>query len=375
MNKVYDNSWENLNTAIAYGFGQVGKRYIELFQKHFSVKYIVDNNSEIDSWRGIPVISVQEMIALRNDEKIVIFASRTAYQSIKKSLEQYELKEPRDFCKFDDFITNWYWQFENKNVLREVHTSINTNCTFKCKNCNMFMPHYKCHYQYALEDLKRDFELFFSKIDYVYVFSLLGGEPFLNKELGVIIEEINKCYSSKIGRIEIITNGSLLPDAEVVKTLRKCNVTLRISDYTIQIPYKKRLEELCELLESNEIEYSVESSLKWTDFMFPDKECEKIADVRRHMLCCSPEFHGLNDGKFYYCHVAWSAEKAGLIELKDTDCIDLASIDVNDKNACRRIVDHADGKIDSGYVSLCEFCMGCGDDNKNFIPVGEQCEK
>ena len=372
MDIVYDSSWKELKSVIAYGFGQVGKRYIELFQKHFQVKYIVDNNSAVDSWRDIPIIPVRDMIALRNDEKVVIFASRTAYYSIKKSLEQYGLREQKDFCKFDDFITNWYWQFENKNVLREVHTSINTNCTFKCKKCNMFMPHYKCHYQYGLKELKKDFELFFSRIDYVYVFSLLGGEPFLNKELGDIIEELKQCYGTKIGRIEIITNGSLLPNEDVVKILKACNVTLRISDYSLQIPYKERLKELCGLLEQEDIEYSVESSLKWTDFMFPDKQCDKMADVRKHMLCCSPEFHGLNDGKFYYCHVAWSAEKAELLSLKDTDYIELISINNDDKEDCRKIVEHADGKIDGGYVSLCEFCMGCGEDNRNFIPVGEQ---
>ena len=41
-------------------------------------------------------------------------------------------------------------------------------------------------------------------------------------------------------------------------------------------------------------------------------------------------------------------------------------------NSIKKCFWHADGKIDGGYGSLCEFCMGCGEDNRNFIPVGEQ---
>lgn len=374
MERVFDDSWNGLQTVIAYGFGQVGKRYIELFEKKYEIKCIVDNKCELTSWRDIPIISMQEMFSVRNGEKIVVFASRTVYLSIKKSLEEYGLLENIDFCKFDDFISYWYWEIKKKNVLREVHMSVTTNCTFRCRKCNMFMPHFKCGYQYELDDLKSDFDLFFSRIDFVYVFSLLGGEPLLNKELASIIQELKKCYGDKIGRIEIITNGSILPWKELLDTFRKCDVTLRISDYSAQIPYKKRLKEVCDLLEENQINYSLESSLTWSDFMFPDRECDKIKDVRRHMLCCAPEFHGLNDGKFYYCHVAWSAEKAGLIKLQNTDYLELKSLNKEDIYECRKIVEHASGKIEGGYVSLCEYCMGCGSDNKNYIAVGEQME-
>lgn len=369
---MFDESWNKVGQVIAYGFGQVGKKYIDIFEKHFRLKCIVDNNCTINLWRGIPIVTINEMINLRNNEKIIVFASRTIYLNIKKNLEKYGLKESEDFCKFDDFLTNWHWKFRRENVIREVHTSIITNCTFRCKNCNMFMPYYKCNYQYNLEELEKDFDLLFSRVDYVYVYSLLGGEPFLNRDLGRILMKLNNRYSKKIGRIEIITNGSLIPNNKLLEILKKCNVTLRISDYSKQISYKEKLEQLCKILTEQEIEYSLESNLLWTDFMFPNSTCEKIIDIKSHMLCCAPEFHGLNDGKFYYCHVAWSAEKAGLIKLKKTDYIELSAIIESDKKECRKIVEHANGKIDSGYVSLCEFCMGCGDDNKNFIPVGEQ---
>lgn len=374
MKTVYDTDWNYLTDVIAYGLGQVGRRYIDLFRQDFGVKYIVDNNGErVDEYCGIPVITLDQMLLKRQKEKVIVFASREAFFSIRTDLIQNGLVENKDFCKFDDFIRDWYWQFREKNALREVHMAVNTNCTFKCKNCNMFMPYYKDTIWYSLKEVEKDLSLFFARIDYVYVFSFLGGEPFLNRELDTMIEFLFQNYSMKIGRIEVITNGSLIPEPKILSVLKNCNVTVRISDYTKQIPYADRMNQLCNVLQEQGIRYSVETSLQWTDFCFPDNENSVgIPNVRNHMLCCAPEFHGLNDGRFYYCHVAWSAEKAGLFQLADGDYLDLELLDSNSKTDCRKIVEHANGNIDGGYVSLCEKCMGCGPDNKRYISVGEQ---
>ncbi|MBD5449614.1 MAG: radical SAM protein [Lachnospiraceae bacterium] len=374
MKKVYDTDWNCLTDVIAYGLGQVGRRYIDLFMQKFGIKYIVDNNeNHPDEYYGIPVISLKQMLEKRQKEKIIVFASRKAFYSICADLIQNGLIENRDFCKFDDFIKDWYWQFERKNCLREVHMAINTDCTFKCKNCNMFMPYYNHVIQYSFKEVEKDLSLFFARIDYVFTFSFLGGEPFLNYELDSMIEFLFQNYSMKIGRIEVITNGSLIPGEKVLGVLKNCNVMVRISDYTSQIPYANRMNDLCSILERYKVSYSVQKSLQWTDFCFPNNEDSvKISDIRNHMLCCAPEFHGVNDGKFYYCHVAWSAEKAGLFQLRDSDYLDLELLDGNSKTDCRRIIEHANGNVDGGYVSLCAKCMGCGSDNKRYISVGEQ---
>ena len=53
--------------------------------------------------------------------------------------------------------------------------------------------------------------------------------------------------------------------------------------------------------------------------------------VREHMLSCGPIFHGLNDGKYYYCHVSWSADKAKLLKNVSDDYIDLRTLDDDDR--------------------------------------------
>ena len=90
------------------------------------------------------------------------------------------------------------------------------------------------------------------------------------------------------------------------------------------------------------------------------------------MLECGPIFHGINDGKFYYCHVAWSAEKCGLIKLNESDYVDLTQIDSNSSEQRKQILEHSQGNINGGFVSLCAKCGGCGNDNKNYVDAAEQ---
>lgn len=375
MNTLFDDSWKDMSEIIIYGLGLVGKKYFDMLNSQFSIKFIVDNGQNASEYyKGVKVITLKEMLAIRKDEKIVVLASKRAGISIKDDMDKNNLIEYIDYVRFDDFVQEWYWQIKSENYIREVHMSINTNCTFNCEKCNMFMPYYKSSKIYTLNEVKQSLDVFFPLVDYVFVFSYLGGEPFLNRELKDILKYTYKNYHSQIGRIEVISNGSVIPDMETLNVMRRYKILVRISDYTAHIHYKEKLEHLTSVLKSYEIPYFIEKSLEWVDFCFPftDKEQQTtIKDVRTHMFCCSPAFHGLNDGKFYYCHVAWSAEKAGLIKLKDSDYIDLNNFSVNTESK-RRLNRYAGGDMEDGYVSLCEKCMGCGTDNPYTVPAGKQ---
>lgn len=375
---MFNDTWENLSEIIVYGLGMVGRKYFDILQKDFEIKYAVDNSPGAPaSYKGAKVISLHGLLEIRKQEKIVVLASKAAFMSIKHDLDQNGLTEYEDYVRFDEFVKDWYWQVKNKNCIREVHVATNTNCTFQCRKCNMFVPYYQSAVIYTPEEIKKSLDAFFPLVDFVFVLSYLGGEPFLNCDLKDIISYTYEAYREKTGRIEIVSNGSVIPDAETLEIMCRCHVLVRISDYTEQIGYQKKLRQFIRILEQYGIAYSVEKSLEWVDFCFPDENGNHklpVNDIRAHMLCCSPSFHGLNDGKFYYCHVAWSAEKAGLVNLEESDYIDLAEYAVNEENK-RSLVEYANGNMKNGYVSLCGKCMGCGTDNHFVVPAGQQAER
>ena len=97
-------------------------------------------------------------------------------------------------------------------------------------------------------------------------------------------------------------------------------------------------------------------------------------NVREHMLSCGPLFHGLNDRKFYYCHVSWSADKAGLLSNASDDYINLENLEVNNESK-EMILNHSNGEIAKGFVKLCKICGGCGNDNTDYVKAAVQMDR
>ena len=94
--------------------------------------------------------------------------------------------------------------------------------------------------------------------------------------------------------------------------------------------------------------------------------------VKEHMLKCAPLFHGVNDEKFYFCHISWSAEKAGIFKNAYNDYVELKELDSNKLEDRRKLSQFSMGNWEKGYLDLCRFCGGCGEDNLHFVPIGEQ---
>lgn len=367
------DDWDGIDTIIIFGWGRYGQEMFDILRKDFTIVCIIDNDDKKNGrfFEEIPILSLEKAEQEIKGHKIIVTTIEKAYGSISNELSSIGLKEFKDYCKIENFVTEWYWRFKNEVTLFEIHTTITTRCTLKCENCNMFMSYYENPEDFSFERIEKDIDLLFDVVDYVYNFELLGGEPFLHKDLDKILSYINDNYKSKIGRLGLITNGTLNPDVKTWELLSRYGIKITISDYTEKVPYKKNLEKFIECAELYGITYLVRKDLVWSDFGFPQKKLD-IKDIRKHMLCCGPVFHGLNDGKLYYCHVAWSAEKSDLYNLCDSDYINLENINRNDIKDIEKLLSYCIGDMEGEYISLCRFCGGCGNDNRALIPAGIQ---
>lgn len=64
----------------------------------------------------------------------------------------------------------------------------------------------------------------------------LLGEPLLYKYLDKAIDYVGREYSSKIGRMSITTNGTILPSKTVLEMCKKYDVEFSILNYEMAIP-------------------------------------------------------------------------------------------------------------------------------------------
>lgn len=374
MKSELTDDWKYISELVVYGFGKVAHDNIDFFKNSFNIAYIVDSDKEKCNceFKGISVKHVDDVKDDLKNYKIVIMTANRNAALVGEDLEKFGLQSGKDFCSMEQFLTEWFWNYKKKVCLMEVHSTITSRCTLKCKHCNMFMPYYKEHVDYTAKDILEDLELLFRYVDYIVAYEILGGEPLINGELADMIRQIGDRYGNRIGNIGIITNGTLLPDEQLIEISKKYNVKYDFSDYTDVVDYKKRFDDAVKMVKDAGLRYSVNRSLRWCDFGFPvNNRMYDFDKVREHMLSCGPIFHGLNDGKYYYCHVSWSADKAKLLKNVSDDYIDLRILDDDDR-AKEAILEHSNGNMAKGFVKLCKICGGCGNDNTEFVKAAEQ---
>ena len=372
IGKLTDD-WQDIDCIVPYGAGIVGNICKTLFERvNLNIPFVIDQDlaKNGQKWLGVPIISFQEAMPNLINKKIVVMAGHDAYGKITKFLNEQGLIEFKDFCNVGQFMSEWLWTTKQMNCVFHVDMTITTKCTLNCHHCNLFIPYHKTHVNFSFEELKRSVDLFFERIDFVTYFGLIGGETFLHPELEKCIMYLGEKYRNQIGRITVVTNGTMFPADSLLKAIKKYDMYLSISDYTNVVPYGKKMDALLNQANAYGIDYSRNNHIVWTDFGFPEHPLKRTnEELEEHLKSCRPNWNALHDGKFYYCNVSWCAEQSGRFKLHNEDYIDLTEIDKKDKFACRKIVE-----LSRGTSSFCKICGGCGSDNTNYVKTGVQME-
>ncbi len=380
MNFLLDESWQDIKEIAIYGFGKAAQGNIDSFIDQFNVINIIDNNKSYlgKDYRGVSIVNFDTWINDNCGEKIIIIAAGKALHSIKSTLCMAGKKEYIDFTDMDAFVNEWYWRFKGKICIGKVTTSVTTACTFNCQYCNMLMPYYKETKAYSCEMLCKDADMFFTLVDYVTSFVIIGGEPLIYKNLCSYLEYLGNRYGSRIANIQLITNGSILPSKELLNIVQKYNIEIRISDYTLTMPYESRLKKFVDMLENNQIKYIVFKQEEWLDFGFPHEKIsmgETKEELREHMLNCHGMCHWLHNGKYYYCSSAWSANECGIFELQEGDYLRLDELVKTPLEGKEALLKFHIGELQHGYMSLCKYCRGFGDANNKTVKAGIQIKR
>ena len=376
------DDWGDLTehgTVIPFGIGRIGRRVIPTLMKEFDVPFLIDNGDHKEKVYGLDVLNLKQAAAYLREKhlKVVVTTVFYSYEKIKQEMEALGFIENRDFCIMERFAEEWNLRWKNKCVLSKIDTVITSRCTLKCENCNMFISYAPVQHDIELNRLKNNFDIFFESVDYVYEYTLLGGEPFLHQDIGGIVSYLGRQYGERIGRINLISNGTVVPSDEVIDVLKNFHVTVHISDYTNAVDYTGKLERVKDKLLCNGIEYYVIPNNTWKDVIYP-REGFHTDNPRQHMLLCGHSTHSVADGKLYWCDPAFAAECFMGFTAQEDDYLDMTA---NKRNytkyeASLNIIQYLLGDVNArGYMSICEKCAGVGSDNNMIVSAGRQVEK
>jgi organic radical activating enzyme len=289
----------------------------------------------------------------------VIITTDVFKQKYKSFLEEKNIK----WTWYKHIVSIWPYKHNNKIHIYQTDVLVTEKCTLNCSHCNMFMPHFEEPIHREMDTIISDIDSFFSVVDYVSVFHLVGGEPFLYPNIEGVVRHIVDNYIDRIDKLIITTNGTILPKQSMIEVLKSNPIILSVSDYTDKLEnIKKKVVKVLDAYKENNVNHYVRTEIEWYDFGDLRVKGNRTTDeLINHFDSCTAPFRGLNDGKFYYCHLNTSAVRTKLFPLNENDYLDIHTI------SKEQLLKFDLGYTDLGYITFCDNCNGCNTGIK--VPV------
>jgi len=289
----------------------------------------------------------------------VIITSDEYRQYYKEYLDKKGIK----YTWYKNIASIWPFVLKQKVHIFQTDVLVTEKCNLACSFCNMFIPHYELPKHRDTQIILSDIDSYFNLVDYVSIFHLVGGEPFLHPNIKDIIEYILEKYSDKIDKFIITTNGTVLPREEILEVLKNNNVILSVSNYSNKLEkLKSKVERVVDTYKVNNINHYVRNNIEWYDFGdLRIKNNMSEEELINHFDSCTAPFRGLNDGKFYYCHLNTSAVLTKLFPPNENDYVNLSEVYPQD------LIKFDLGFTELGYITFCDNCNGCNTGIK--VPV------
>ena len=261
---------------------------------------------------------------------------------------------------------------ENSKLnIKYIDLVITERCSMKCVDCSNLMQYYVNPKNSTLDDLFKSIEKVMMSIDYLSEFRVIGGEPFMNKDIGKILNFLKKF--NNFGRIVIYTNATIIPKNENLDSLIDKRISLDITRYKSHKHSINNHPKLIEILNKNNINFISHTADKWTDsgrikkYKRTDKNLKEI-----FLNCCVGDVLTILNGKMYRCPFSANAHNINAIPYNENDVIDILKENPEVfKDKLKKLYTR---KERNEYLTACKFCKG-RDFNTPEIPAGIQTNK
>jgi hypothetical protein len=370
---------------VIFGRGVVGKLALyALTNLGLKVDYFIDSNEKLQNshYFDIPTIAPSALKKIDPDAHVfiahnyLISAENTLINlGIKNYYTCTELWKKTDFktknesidlnlpmLKIERMIEIHHFSYlkalgleQNTLNVKHIDIMVTERCSMKCKDCANLMQYYHKPANSEFETLSKSIDRFMECVDMVYEFRVLGGDPFMNKEM---YKTVNKLSSlEKVKSVVIYTNATILPKNENFSCLKHEKVRLQITNYGSELSRKH--DELVNLLIENKIKYVTERVKKWDDIgVLKHEEKNENQLNKLFMDCCANDLFTILNGKLYKCPVSANGTNLNAFPYhEDIDGINLVddNIEMSDLKIKLRMFYN-----NNKYVTACNYCKGRG---------------
>ena len=376
--------------TILFGAGQVGKiAFYSLLKKKIDVDYVYDSDirKHGEDFCGKKVLSKDEFEKISKSSKIYI--SNNYIKSVSDYLTKNkftnfidcnDLFENLDLEEFKSKFTEYEW----KNLKRDVSFHISSGkkisnpsnsftlkcldivvterCSMKCKDCSNLMQYYEKPGNSDVEILFNSLDKLMSVVDQVYEFRVLGGDPFMNKELHKYVNRLVEYRN--VENVVLYTNATILPKNENLECLKNPKISLEITNYGPNLSRKH--DELLKLLENLKIEYRTRPPGVWNDcgklekYERTEEELQRVFDN-----CCMNDVPSLLNGVIYKCPYSANATNLKAVPFVEDEVVDLTKNYEKDSLKEKLKKFHLSEKP----LTACNYCGGRDYKSKEIEPA------
>ena len=372
---------DNGKQVVLFGAGQIGEMCLyAMKQKKIDVDFFCDSmerkqGTEID---GIRVLSPKNLRKL--DPETNIFISNNYISVVNEQLQKdnfnniyncVELFENTDFTNSKltiqpTKIERWVAFYKNMALkdkfmskgllnIKSLDVQITERCSLKCKDCSNLMQYYTNPQNSELNVMLKSIDRFIECVNKVYEFRVLGGDPFMNKELHKVINHL--INYDKVQKIAIYTNARFVPKGENIECLKNKKVVVDISNYGLLDPKKKKVNEFIKVLKTKKIKYSVALVNDWQDCggitKFQKRSKEELYRIFNN--CCNSDILSLLHGKLYRCPFSANAANLNATPYEKTDVVDLFDENIPIEELKIKIKELT---YDKKSLMACNYCNG-----------------
>jgi len=236
------------------------------------------------------------------------------------------------------------------------------------------MPYYKRPVDMPFEQVVKVLDRYFSIVDSVGIFSVLGGEPLLHRDVARILNKINSFSAQITDRIDLVTNGTLDMNDETfaffVANAPKAKVI--ISHYGKHSP---KADALAERLAKHGANYRVAKYYGddllyggWVDYSDHSQKHftqEAIEEQARSCIVRKEQYYLISEGEMHTCTRAHWRMREGIIPRNPDEYLDLRD-DTASVEQQKIILARMDKKTST---TSCAYCAGVTNETKRYPPA------
>jgi organic radical activating enzyme len=278
-------------------------------------------------------------------------------------------------------------------IIDTASVVVTLHCNLNCKLCNTGVPFRKNPMKFEAEDITAAIRSYFSVVKFVRKLSFTGGEPFLRLDIGEIIQNTLD-YQEQFDILEIITNGTIVPNDSVLDILEEQNhkIFILIDHYG---SLSKNADKFSQILTERKVKHLVRKYYGedvyhhgWVDLTqfrkmnTPEQakkvyhKCavpnvlKKVSGAYKEILLNNKDslygvYTVLVNGIVYRCMRPFLAVERGIDFPTEGQFVSI----VDHHKSLEQVNDEIVKMFSLEYPAICEYCPGMCDDSQRFTPA------